>query len=167
MTERKTDNAVTDAVVLHAPYGVLVLDSSLQISGINPAACTIFGLDNGGDWIGKPIETLMDTAFFARAAETGGAVEEPCVYLAPYNRYVEQKTVFCDGKLLCYMRDITGEELARQRREQTMRENVQTTDRVIDKQMRTVQEIASLLGETAAETKIALVKLKDSLNEEE
>ena len=39
-------------------------------------------------------------------------------------------------------------------------------DKVVDKQMRIVQEIASLLGETAAETKIALSKLKESISDE-
>ena len=39
-------------------------------------------------------------------------------------------------------------------------------DKVVDKQMRIVQEIASLLGETAAETKIALSKLKESITNE-
>ena len=43
----------------------------------------------------------------------------------------------------------------------------ETTDKVIEKQMRTVQEIASLLGETTAETKIALTRLKESLSLEE
>ena len=37
------------------------------------------------------------------------------------------------------------------------------TDSVIEKQMRVVQEIASLLGETTAETKVALTQLKDCL----
>jgi hypothetical protein len=37
---------------------------------------------------------------------------------------------------------------------------------VIEKQMRIVQEIASLLGETTAETKIALTKLKGLLTDE-
>ena len=37
---------------------------------------------------------------------------------------------------------------------------------MIDKQMRVVQEIASLLGETTAETKIALTKLKDAITHE-
>ena len=41
--------------------------------------------------------------------------------------------------------------------------SVKVTDGVIEKQMRVVQEIASLLGETTAETKIALTKLKESL----
>ena len=34
---------------------------------------------------------------------------------------------------------------------------------VIDKQMRVAQEIASLLGETTAETKVALTNLKHSM----
>ena len=43
---------------------------------------------------------------------------------------------------------------------------VEIADKVVDKQMRIVQEIASLLGETAAETKIALSKLKESISNE-
>jgi len=43
------------------------------------------------------------------------------------------------------------------------RQTVEITDKVIEKQMRVVQEIASLLGETTAETKIALTQLKDAL----
>ena len=39
-------------------------------------------------------------------------------------------------------------------------------DRVVEKQMRIAQEIASLLGETTAETKIALTKLKESIGNE-
>ena len=40
-------------------------------------------------------------------------------------------------------------------------------DKVIEKQMRIIQEIASLLGETTAETKIALTELKNSILAEE
>ena len=45
-------------------------------------------------------------------------------------------------------------------------ETLTTTDDVIKKQMRVAQEIASLLGETTAETKVALLKLKKTLTEE-
>ena len=45
-------------------------------------------------------------------------------------------------------------------------ETLKTTDEVIKKQMRVAQEIASLLGETTAETKVALLKLKKTLSEE-
>ena len=58
------------------------------------------------------------------------------------------------------------EENERRKKEEFSRQTVETADRVVDKQMRIVQEIASLLGETAAETKIALTKLKDSIGDE-
>ncbi len=64
------------------------------------------------------------------------------------------------------MRDITGEENRRVKKEDTNKQAVEITDKVIDKQMRVVQEIASLLGETTAETKIALTKLKETLADE-
>ena len=64
------------------------------------------------------------------------------------------------------MRDITDEENEREKKESISRQTVEIADKVVDKQMRIVQEIASLLGETAAETKIALTKLKESMNDE-
>ena len=68
--------------------------------------------------------------------------------------------------LLCIMRDVTEEEREREKREKQRTQTVETADKVVDKQMRIVQEIASLLGETAAETKIALTKLKESISDE-
>ena len=68
--------------------------------------------------------------------------------------------------LICIMTDVTDEETARQRKEEISRQTVEVADKVVDKQMRIVQEIASLLGETAAETKIALSKLKESIKDE-
>ena len=56
--------------------------------------------------------------------------------------------------------------MQRERKEDISRQTVEIADKVVDKQMRIVQEIASLLGETAAETKIALTKLKESIANE-
>ena len=64
------------------------------------------------------------------------------------------------------MRDVTEEETQREKKERISRQTVEIADRVVDKQMRIVQDIASLLGETAAETKIALYKLKESITDE-
>ena len=54
----------------------------------------------------------------------------------------------------------------REKKESMRTQTVEIADKVVDKQMRIVQEIASLLGETAAETKIALTKLKESIKGE-
>ena len=71
------------------------------------------------------------------------------------------------GNLIAIFRDVTDEEKERQSKEEMSRQTVETADRVVEKQMRIVQEIASLLGETAAETKIALTKLKESISNED
>ena len=61
---------------------------------------------------------------------------------------------------------MTDIEKEREKKENISRQTVEIADNVVDKQMRIVQEIASLLGETAAETKIALTKLKKSISDE-
>ena len=68
--------------------------------------------------------------------------------------------------IILIMRDITKEENERVSKEQLSKQTIDITDKVIEKQMRVVQEIASLLGETTAETKVALTKLKESLKDE-
>jgi len=90
------------------------------------------------------------------------------MYLAEYDKYVEE-TIIYDKEyrlLICIMRDVTQEETVREQKENISRQTVEIADKVVDKQMRIVQEIASLLGETAAETKIALSKLKESISNE-
>ena len=68
--------------------------------------------------------------------------------------------------LIGIMRDITDEELDKEKKAKLNKHTVEVADTVVEKQMRIVQEIASLLGETAAETKIALTKLKESIGDE-
>ena len=62
--------------------------------------------------------------------------------------------------------DLALRQLSGVLKESISRQTVEVADKVVDKQMRIVQEIASLLGETAAETKIALAKLKESIQDE-
>ena len=88
--------------------------------------------------------------------------------ITEYKKYVEETVVY-DATyhlLICIMRDVTDEETEREKKENISRQTIEIADKVVDKQMRVVQEIASLLGETAAETKIALTKLKESIDNE-
>ena len=65
-----------------------------------------------------------------------------------------------------FMRDVTAEETEKEKKAELSRQTIEITDKVVEKQMRIVQELDSLLGETTAETKIALTKLKESLKDE-
>ena len=101
-------------------------------------------------------------------ARRSGGTRAERTYLAEYGKYVDQTVVYDNTYrlLLCILRDVTDEETARQKKEEISANTIEIADRVIDKQMRVVQEIASLLGETTAETKVALTKLKESLEDE-
>ena len=100
--------------------------------------------------------------------DTKKDIRKKRVYLAEYQKYIEE-TIIYDAEshlLIVIMKDITKEEKSRSKKEEISRQTIEVADRVVDKQMRIVQEIASLLGETAAETKIALTKLKESITDE-
>ena len=66
--------------------------------------------------------------------------------------------------MMCILRDVTEEEEARLERERIGKDTIEIADKIVDKQMRIVQDIAMLLGETTAETKIALTKLKERID---
>jgi uncharacterized Fe-S cluster-containing protein len=120
------------------------------------------------DVLGTHVVRILDPTVFINVLASGQDVHDERVYLAEYKRFVEQSVVYDkDSRLLiAIMRDITDEQNEREKKENLSRQTIEVADKVVDKQMRLVQEIASLLGETAAETKIALSKLKESIQNE-
>ncbi len=158
----------SDTIVKNTPNGLIVLNDSLEVQQINEAARRIMNIRAASDVLGEPVVRILDPAPFFKVQSKGRDIRGERVYLAEYNRYVEQTVVYDkEYKLfVCILRDVTEEESERKKKEEFSRQTVETADRVVDKQMRIVQEIASLLGETAAETKIALTKLKDSIGDE-
>ena len=64
------------------------------------------------------------------------------------------------------LKDVTSIVNYNQQLDEVRQKTIRTADDVITKQMRVAQEIASLLGETTAETKVALVNLKKILQED-
>ena len=158
----------SDAIVKNTPNGLFVLNENLEVQQINAAAQKIMNIRSASDVLGDQVIRILDPEIFMKVLQTGKDVKNQRVYLAEYKRYVEQ-TVVHDKEscmLICIMRDVTDEESEREKKEQISRRTVEVADKVVDKQMRIVQEIASLLGETAAETKIALAKLKESISDE-
>ncbi|MBQ7902322.1 MAG: 4Fe-4S binding protein [Oscillospiraceae bacterium] len=158
----------SDNIVKNSPNGLIVLNDRLEVQQINEAARKIINIPNARDVLGDLVIRILDPAPFMKVLTTGQEIRNQRVYLAEYKRYVEQ-SIFMDKEsnlVIGIMRDITEEETQRRRKESISRQTVEIADQVVDKQMRIVQEIAYLLGETAAETKIALSKLKESISNE-
>ena len=158
----------SDTIARNSPNGIIMLNDQLEVQQINQAALKILNLRSDSAVLGDQVIRIMDPTPFMKVKSTGRSILHERSYLAEYDRTVEQTIVPAEeGRmLLCIMRDITQEEEARRQKEEISRQTVEVADKVVDKQMRIVQEIASLLGETAAETKIALSKLKESITDE-
>ena len=158
----------SDNIINNTTNGILVLNEDLEVQQINRAALKIMNISRASDVMGEPVIRILDPKMFMDVKKTGRSIHDRKVYLAEYDRYIEQSVVLDHEYhiLICIMRDVTDAEQQRQRRESISNQTVEIADKVVDRQMRIVQEIASLLGETAAETKIALTKLKESIRDE-
>lgn len=158
----------SDTIVKNTPNGLIVLNENLEVQQINKAARKIMNIRSASDVLGDQVIRILDPTVFMNVLTSGKDVKDQRVYLAEYNRYVEQTVVYDKEShlLVGILRDVTDEEYEKERKENISRKTIEVADKVVDKQMRIVQEIASLLGETAAETKIALSKLKESITDE-
>ncbi len=158
----------SDTITRNTPNGLIVLNEKLEVQQINKAALKILNIRYASDIMGDQVVRVLDPADFVKVLSSGRDLHNKRVYLAEYEKYVEETIVYDKEYrlLVCIMRDVTEEEVQREKKESISRQTVEIADRVVDRQMRIVQDIASLLGETAAETKIALTKLKESINDE-
>ena len=165
---QKKAEGFSDRIVNNTPNGIIVLNDTFEVQQINEAAMDIMHIRSASDVLGEHVVRIMDPKVFYEVQKTRFNVHNRRVYLAEYKRYVELTVVYdTDNRLyIGIMRDITDEEKEREKKENISKQTIETADKVVDKQMRIVQEIASLLGETAAETKIALTKLKESIKDE-
>ena len=158
----------SDTIVNNTPNGLIVLNENLEVQQINKAARKIMNIRAASDVLGEPVVRILDPTVFMQVKNSGRAMNDQRTYLAEYKKYIEQTVVYDpDSRLLIgIMRDITDEETDKEKKARIHKKTVEVADSVVEKQMRIVQEIASLLGETAAETKIALTKLKESIDDE-
>ena len=158
----------SDTIVKNTPNGLIVLNENLEVQQINNAARKIMNIRSESDVLGEPVIRILDPAVFIQVKNSGRTVRNQRTYLAEYKKYVEQTVVYDPESrmLVGIMRDITDDEAEREKKTRINKQTLEVADSVVEKQMRIVQEIASLLGETAAETKIALTKLKESIDDE-
>ena len=158
----------SDTIINNTPNAILVMDEELVVQQINRAAVKLFNLTSETDILHEHVIRIMNPEPYRNVVVSALNVAGACHYLAEYQRYVEE-TILYDRQyhvVIAILRDVTDRENIRFQDEALRRQTVETADRVIDKQMRVVQEIASLLGETTAETKLALSKLKDAMSRE-
>ena len=158
----------SDSIVSNTPNALIVLNDKFEVQQINAAAKKLLHIKSDSDVLGDQVVRILDPVPFIKVLDTKVNLRNKKVYLAEYEKYVEQTIIYDENchLLICIMRDVTEITKEKSKKEEISKQTIEIADKVVDKQMRIVQEIASLLGETAAETKIALTKLKESITDE-
>ena len=156
-------------ILNNMPSGVVVVNEDLEVQQLNRTAMRMLNISHESDVLGDSVVRVLDTAPFFTCLETGKSVKKLRGYFSDYEKYFEQTIVYDRSSkiLIDIISDVTEEEEESMRRKAISQKTAEITNNVIENQMRIVQEIASLLGETTAETKIALTRLKESLSLEE
>lgn len=164
---RERAESLSFDIIQNSPNGILAVDDNFRITDLNAKAAQLLNIPRT-NFKGELLERYFNPTDFYIVMSDGKAVDNKKLYLDKTGAWVEMSVRKVKGQnmLFCIMKDITKETEDKDRLDKLKADTYATTDDVIGKQMRVVQEIASLLGETAAETKIALLKLKNTLSEE-
>ena len=159
---RERAENLSNMVMEHSPNAIVALDSDMMVQELNPAAETMFHVSRA-EVIGMPIPEFYGENAFDEAREIGRAVSKKTSL--PDGSAVEQSFIYIreHNMYLAFVKDISKDEQRQAELAELRAHTIDTAQQVIDKQMRVAQEIASLLGETTAETKVALTNLKKSM----
>lgn len=156
-----------ESAILHqTPNGILLVDHETRIQFVNPSFLRIFRCESG-EIIGRPAEPYVRSDCFTKAIAAGGRLmmkerlPEHGIYYRVGIFPIAGENLYC-GIFI----DISDEEEAKKHIQELKAQTLQRAQQVISRQMQTVQEIARLLGETTAETKVMLVKLMSLFEEE-
>lgn len=150
------------------PNGLIVVDPELQIKLVNPAFCQMFNLDRE-ELRGQPVgEILGQVEHFKQVWESNEVIRGNEKHYPEHNLYVKEVIfpIKDENIIACIMVDITHEWQRRQEIIKLKTETVKKVNKVVDNQMKVAQEIAGLLGETTAETKVSLLKIIQMVNQE-
>ncbi len=145
----------------NSPNAIFLLDNELYVKEFNTSSERIFRIK--ADSIkGKPISKIINDEEFSRVMLTKESLIGHKIVYPQYGVVIIANILYLEKQnvIMAIMTDITLAEKNKEELERVKEKTLDAAQEVIDKQMRVAQEIASLLGETTAETKVILTKLK-------
>ncbi|MEG6615458.1 [Fe-Fe] hydrogenase large subunit C-terminal domain-containing protein [Peptococcaceae bacterium 1198_IL3148] len=163
---RKRAESLSNVVTSAMPNGIIIADEGLKVLEINPAAEKLFNI-SASKIVGENLSALINTSNFNRAVKDGSMIHVCCTY--PDRNIVTSEFIFPvveENIVVGIFVDITEEKRQREQFELIKNQTIMQSQEVIEKQMMVAQEIAGLLGEATAESKIQLTKLIKLMREE-
>lgn len=160
----QTAQSLSNVVFDNTPNYILIVDRDMKVCDMNTAAREALGVSRSAA-AGKYLFELMDTADAEFVLERHTTILDKKMTLSQPNKIVMVTLVYLPQKdsVMLILRDVTQEEQRAKELYQLRIDTMEMAQKVIDKQMVAAQEIASLLGETTAETKSTLTHLKNMM----
>lgn len=158
----ETANSMSNVVMETTPNMILIVDDQLKIMEMNKKAEEVFGVDRETAIKTMYVFELLDASDFESVLNRHTPIYRKKIYLEAYQMTVLETIVYVASldAALAIFQDVTADEKEMQKQMETKMEVVDIAQEVIEKQMMVAQEIAGLLGETTAETKAILTKLR-------
>lgn len=161
---RERAENISNTILANSPNAIFAIDSNLFVQDLNETAERMFGIRRQ-DYLNMPVSEFIADELFEKAGKSDQPVIEK---VRLRDDLIVEETIISIPQhkiYVAFIKDITADELSELELAKMREHTIEVAQNVIDKQMRVAQEIASLLGETTAETKVALTKLKKSMEE--
>ena len=164
---RERAESLSYEIIQHSPNGIILLDSDFYIQDINDKGRELLGI-NDPHAEGRHAKDFFNLTDFIIAYNEKRNVMVEKMFVPSTGKYVDMAITYLKDQNMLFgiLMDVSNQVNYDMEINKVKMETLKTTDEVIKKQMRVAQEIASLLGETTAETKVALLKLKKTLSDE-
>lgn len=166
---KKSDKTLWELLWEYDPNGLIVVDKEMKIAIINPAFRKMFNVEPEAI-IGQPVSLILkhDVRHFQKSWETNEVIRLEGEEYKEQNLYLRKVIFPIPGEniIACIMVDITHEKQRQKEIIKLKAETVAKVNEVVDNQMKVAQQIAGLLGETTAETKVSLLKVVKMLEQE-
>lgn len=161
--------SMSNVVMDVTPNMIFVIGNDMRILDCNRKGQDLLGVGHE-EAVQRYIFEFIEADDIENALLTREPVLHKKIQLENGRMTAEETIVYIENldAVLVTFQDITREEKVKEQHYNLKVETVEMAQKVIEKQMMVAQEIAGLLGETTAETKVTLTKLRDSiLNEED
>lgn len=161
------NQAMSNVTLSLTPNYIIAVDSDMYIKEFNVAAQKLFNITRN-EALNRKLSDFIPTDDFEQVIKEGKSIYDKKVYYSQYGIVTEQTIVYSEERnmAIAIIKDVTQEEKDNENLYRRKVESVEMAQKVIDKQMVVAQQIASLLGETTAETKVTLNKLKNLIDAE-
>lgn len=161
------NQAMSNVTLSLTPNYIIAVDANMHIKEFNVAAQRLFNITRNAA-LNQRLSNFIDTTDFEQVIANKSSVYDKIVRYEDLGIVTEQTIVYSSERnmAIAIIKDVTQEEKEKAALYKRKLESVEMAQKVIDKQMVVAQQIASLLGETTAETKVTLNRLKNLIDTE-